>query len=67
MQRVDKPYIVYMHIAPNNKVYIGITSQILSNRSHSNGSGYRLNQHFWRAIQKYGWDKFQAYCIISKC
>lgn len=59
MQKVDKPFIVYMHKSPSQKVYIGITSQTLENRSHLDGSGYCLNEHFWRAIKKYGWDKFE--------
>ena len=59
MQKVDKPYIVYMHIAPNNKRYIGITSQRLNGRFGTNGYGYKCNTYFWRAIQKYGWDNFQ--------
>ena len=59
MQKVDKPYIVYMHIAPNNKRYIGITSQKLNGRFGTTGYGYKCNVYFWRAIQKYGWDNFK--------
>lgn len=61
MQKVDKPYTVYMHIAPNNKRYIGITSQRLNGRFGTNGYGYKCNVYFWRAIQKYGWDNFEHY------
>ena len=35
-------YIVYMHISPNNKKYIGITCQSLKNRWR-NGEGYKNN------------------------
>ena len=53
-------YKVYMHIAPNNKRYIGITSQKnLIRRTGYNGEGYKTQQLFWRAIQKYGWDNFE--------
>lgn len=65
MQKVDKPYIVYMHISPSNKVYVGITSQTLLNRSHLDGSGYCANTHFWRAIQKYGWDNFEHTTLLT--
>jgi group I intron endonuclease len=52
-------YIVYIHVAPNNKVYVGVTSNSLSRRSGSGGNGYCTQQLFWRAIQKYGWGNFQ--------
>ena len=43
----------------NNKVYVGITSLKPQERWHKDGSGYKLNNHFWRAIEKYGWDNFE--------
>lgn len=51
-------YIVYKHTSPCNKVYIGITSQSPEKR-WQNGRGYIKNNHFWNAIQKYGWDNFK--------
>ena len=48
-------YKVYMHIFPNNKVYIGITSQ-KPKRRWNNGQGYKNNQYMTNAIMKYGWD-----------
>lgn len=48
-------YLVYKHTAPNNKVYIGITSQNPSRRWQK-GRGYIHNEYFYRAILKYGWD-----------
>lgn len=51
-----KNYKVYMHIFPNNKVYIGITTQKV-NRRWSNGKGYKNNIYMANAINKYGWDK----------
>lgn len=47
-----------MHISPSNKRYIGITSQKPEIR-WANGKGYSYNKHFYRAIQKYGWDNFE--------
>lgn len=51
-------WIVYKHTSPNQKVYIGITSQSRTRR-WQHGLGYRTQQYFWRAIQKYGWDNFK--------
>lgn len=51
-------YTVYKHTSPSGKVYIGITSQKPEYRWDS-GRGYRFNNYFYRAIEKYGWDNFQ--------
>lgn len=52
-------YTVYMHTNKiNNKSYIGITSQSVEKRWGKNGYHYKMNKHFWSAIQKYGWDNF---------
>lgn len=48
-------YTVYKHTTPNNKIYIGITSQRPQNRWRSIGQGYIRNILFSRAIKKYGW------------
>lgn len=50
-------YTVYMHIAPNDKRYIGITSQKPIYR-WDNGNGYKQCTLMWRAICKYGWENF---------
>lgn len=51
-------YTVYIHTNKiNNKCYVGITSQTITNR-WKNGYGYKSQKLFFRAIQKYGWDKF---------
>ena len=51
-------FCVYKHTAPNGKVYIGITSKEPKKR-WANGHGYKNNPHFYRAIQKYGWENFE--------
>lgn len=48
-------YYVYIHRTPSNKTYVGITKRDPKKR-WENGRGYRKNQHFYSAIQKYGWD-----------
>lgn len=51
-------WTVYIHICPNKKVYIGITSQAVSKR-WNNGKGYKNNPYFTNAILKYGWDNIE--------
>lgn len=51
-------FIVYCHTSPSGKRYVGITCTSAEQR-WSKGSGYKKNTHFYRAIQKYGWDAFQ--------
>lgn len=48
-------YCVYRHTCPNGKVYIGITCKKPQYR-WAEGYGYKNNEHFFRAIIKYGWD-----------
>lgn len=52
-------YKLYIHILPNNKVYVGITCKAVETRWRKNGEGYAKHRYFWRAIQKYGWDNIQ--------
>lgn len=54
-------YCVYIHRnIINNKAYIGITKyEDNPNRRWRNGEGYKGNQHFYNAIQKYGWNNFE--------
>jgi group I intron endonuclease len=57
METNEKQWCVYKHTSPSGKVYIGITSQKPEKR-WANGAGYKNNQYFNRAIQKYGWSSF---------
>lgn len=60
MTNDEKIYCVYKHTSPSGKVYIGITNkQPPERRWYSGGIGYKRQQLFWRAIQKYGWDNFE--------
>lgn len=57
---------VYVHITPNNKLYIGMTTSIRpSYRWGKDGSGYVTQRLFWRAIQKYGWNNIQHLVLIE--
>ena len=51
-------YTVYRHIAPNDKVYIGITSRDVERRWQG-GRNYKSSPHFDNAIKKYGWDNIK--------
>ena len=63
---MEKEYVVYMHTNMiNNKIYIGITCQKPEHRWHQDGGGYKGNTHFWRAIQKYGWENFRHEIIFT--
>ena len=56
----DRVYFVYRHVAPNGKMYIGITSKPEPTmRWGAGGRCYKKNTHFWNAIQKFGWENFQ--------
>lgn len=57
MANEEKVWCVYRHTSPSGKVYIGITCQNPVHR-WSGGWGYRTNEYFTRAIQKYGWKSF---------
>lgn len=50
--------LVYVHIAPNGKRYVGKTAQDVSQRWR-NGAGYRKCPLMWKAVQKYGWENFE--------
>jgi len=57
-------YTVYIHIFPNGKQYIGITSQEPHKR-WGNGKGYKQNQYFNNAIKKYGWENIKHEILFS--
>lgn len=57
-------WTVYAHIAPNGKMYVGITKHTMNERWR-HGDGYKHNVYFQRAIQKYGWNAFQHEIVAS--
>lgn len=55
----DKRWCIYCHTNKiNNKKYIGQTCQKPEKR-WAKGNGYKNNKHFYKSIQKYGWDNFE--------
>ncbi len=61
---MKKEYKVYMHIFPNNKVYIGMTCQEPKKR-WGNGKNYSENKYMKNAINKYGWKNIQHKIIAT--
>ena len=57
-------YFVYIHIFPNNKKYIGITSQT-TQRRWKNGKGYKSQKMLTRAINKYGWGNIEHIVLFK--
>lgn len=47
-----------MHKCPNNKIYVGLTCQSPYGR-WNDGKGYKHQQLFYRAINKYGWENIE--------
>ena len=60
----DKNYYVYKHTSPFNKIYIGISTNP-KKRWSGKGKGYKDNNHFTNAINKYGWDNFKHEILFS--
>lgn len=58
-------YCVYIHIFPNGKKYIGITSRKPEHRWGSQGKGYYRQTLIWNAICKYGWNNIQHIIICT--
>ena len=56
---VLREYVVYRHIFPNGKNYIGVTCVVPYTRRWRAGSSYKKQEKMYRAIQKYGWDNIQ--------
>lgn len=57
-------YKVYIHIFPNNKVYIGVTKQKPEYRWR-NGTKYSDNQYMKNAIKKYGWKNIRHIILFE--
>ena len=67
--RENNIWTVYVHIVPKeisdydyDKYYVGITSKTVEFRWKKDGYGY-INQPFYNAIQKYGWNNIEHYDV----
>lgn len=57
-------YCVYCHVSPSGKRYIGVTCR-KPERRWDRGFGYKENEYFTRAINKYGWDSFEHLILFT--
>ena len=57
-------YTVYRHIAPNGKMYVGVTKKKPTQRWQK-GKGYEGNTHFSHAIKKYGWENIKHEILLE--
>lgn len=60
----ENKYIVYKHVFPNGKSYIGITKREPEERWNY-GKGYKTQPKIYNAIKKYGWENIDHF-IIAK-
>lgn len=58
-------FTVYMHLFPNDKMYVGITS-LKPEYRWNNGTGYSKQILMNRAINKYGWGNIEHIIIAEK-
>lgn len=59
-----RTFYIYCHTAPNGKRYVGQT-RLKPEKRWNNGHGYDTQQHFKRAIDKYGWDNINHVVLCS--
>lgn len=58
MSDINEGWMVYEHVFPDGKSYIGITGKDAESR-WENGFGYKNQPKVWAAIQQYGWDNVE--------
>jgi hypothetical protein len=61
---VERHYVVYMHIVPNGKRYVGITKNNPISRWNS-GMGYIDHQEFYDDICIYGWSNIGHHILFT--
>ena len=57
-------YIVYEHVFPNGKRYIGISKNGVS-RWRKDGKGYKAQTKIAKAIEHFGWDNIEHNIILK--
>lgn len=62
--RGERDYIVYRHISPSGKMYVGITKRRPQER-WGYGEGYNKQPKFFNAIKKYGWGNFDHEILLE--
>lgn len=64
MKDENEEYLIYIHIFPNGKRYIGQTKQQPEKR-WLNGLGYHHNDLMKQAIKKYGWNNVEHLVVFE--
>lgn len=57
-------WIIYRHVSPSNKIYIGVTSRPVKTR-WAYGYGYKNCTIFKAAINKYGWNNIKHEILFT--
>lgn len=57
-------YVVYVHIFPNGKRYVGISKDV--KHRFRNGEGYQHQKIMYSAIQKYGWKNVETTILFER-
>lgn len=65
MSKNTNTWILYRHISPSGRVYIGISKNAPIVRWGRDGNGYKHNQLFRRAIDKYGWNNIKHEVLFT--
>lgn len=60
-----KPYTVYKRIAPDGRMYIGMTSTSVVLRAGKDGQRYAGNRVFREAIREIGWENFKTEIVAE--
>ena len=65
-------YIIYEHISPSGKIYVGQTTNIEKrwwkkgyNYLNKNQKGQYVHRYFAHALLKYGWDNFKHVIVLE--
>ena len=61
---MENNYTVYRHVAPNGKIYVGITGRSVERR-WQNGRNYKSSPHFNHAINMYGWENIKHEILFT--
>lgn len=55
-------YTLYAHATPENRLYVGATSQRPAQR-WSKGEGYKHSSRFYEQVKKYGWNSIRHFIL----
>lgn len=61
----DLHYLVYVHILPDNRAYVGMTGTSMQDRAGCNGNMYRYCELFDAANSFGGWDNIAHYVLAQ--